>query len=107
VHHPPGLSAVEAGTSDLLMDEIPIAYCAKKDGGIMADTIAEVIERWRVKHMDDDQSASNREEMLDWLMFDLVEFVKMNGFTEADLSAELDGDVRTWVETEYARTVNP
>jgi hypothetical protein len=73
----------------------------------MADTIAEVTERWREERMDADHSSSSRKEMLDWLVFDLVEFVKTNGFTEADLTAELDGDVRTWVETEYSRTVKP
>jgi hypothetical protein len=36
--------------------------------------------------------------------FDLTEFVKKNGFTEVELTEELDGKARDWLEKEYMRT---
>ena len=69
--------------------------------------IKEVIERWRKLHLDEDHTASSREEMVNLLLLDLNEYVKANGLTEADLAAELNDNPRTWVENAYARTVKP
>jgi hypothetical protein len=66
-------------------------------------SIKEAVELWRKKHLDEDHSASSRGEMITYLLFDLIEFVKKNGFTEAALEAELENP-RTWVENEYTRT---
>lgn len=69
----------------------------------MTTTIKEAIEEWRTGVLRYDPSLNGLEEAVDHWLKSLIACVEARGFTEAELSEELDDNPRAWVEVQYTR----
>jgi hypothetical protein len=67
----------------------------------MNGSVRDCIERWRINRLDGDFTERSKEDVINFLLVDLLDDAKTNGVSEEDLRGVLGDDLRGWVKKQY------